>query len=70
MDTVYIKAILNDPNGNENIWIKDFNSVKMTGIIDNVPMSEKFKLGYKVKIKKFDTHYEIVEIICPMENKN
>jgi hypothetical protein len=61
----YIKAILNDPEGNENVWIKEFNPSKMTGVLDNTPMSRRFSLGDKVKIKKFDTHFEIVEVICP-----
>jgi hypothetical protein len=60
-----IKAILNDPEGNECIWIKDFNPNKMTGILDNIPLSSRFKLGDKVKIKIVDTHYEISGIVCP-----
>jgi hypothetical protein len=47
-----IKAMTHDPSGNESIWIKNFNPIKMTGIIDNIPMSQRYKLNQRVKIKK------------------
>lgn len=59
-----IKAMLYDKDI-ENIWVKNFNPIDMTGILDNIPLSNKYKLGDKVKIRKVQNHYEIEKLICP-----
>jgi len=67
---ISIKASIYDKKGNENIWIKDFKIENMTGRLDNIPLSNKYKLNDLVLLKVKNGYYEVVKKINRKSRKN